>query len=718
MADTLELDTTGAPRRREIGPDPMIGRRLLHYRVLEVVGQGGMSVVYRGRDENLERDVAIKVLHPFLAKKEECRARLAREARAVARLEHANILKVFDFSGDPTTLNERGPRSYGDEHEDEGFLVCEYVPGLTLKHFADRHTLWSVPEAGAMVVLRVARALQHAHEQGVVHRDLKPENIMVREDGVLKLMDFGIAQVVDQKQLTVTGTLLGSPAHMAPESIEGYPADARSDIFSLGTVLYWLVTGSLPFEALTPHALLKTIVEAAPMPPQQRSPRVSDDIAKVIARSMAKRPDDRFRSAAEMADALEEVLAAANVSTTEEAVSEVLARPGEGLPRLSRQVRAAFLARAERLLEEGSPARALSCVGRVLAEHPHDPDAEALLEAAQAGAVHDDEPDADEVTQDGLPPAGVVAPPLVAAEEPEPSVPTPAARGRFGLGKVFLAAALVVVVSGLFVITTLVDRALPPDAPVETERATVASGGEVEEPPLTTPAANEAPPDEKAEPPRSTEESGRAPIRVPPRPVIARKPLPDIKPLEPTEPPVLRTVRVVARPYAHIFVDGKEVARNVMAWDLELPPGRHTLRFEHDHAETKTREIVVPAEGVVPEVRVSLDEAKPAFLKVRAEPPDAEVAVNGLPKGPADITLTRPILVPFEKMVAKQTFDVLVWKAGYRSRTLTPELEAGQTTELRVVLEPERDAEVRSDDGRRKPIEPAVPEGQERDLEP
>ena len=211
MAQTVELNRDGVTARQGgPGPDPLIGRQLLHYRVIEVIGQGGMSVVYLGHDEYLHRDVAIKVLHPFLAEKAECRARLAREARAVARLEHPHILKVFDYSGEPKTLDET-PEGARDRVRGfaEGFIIAELVKGSTLKHFAERHQLWSCPEVGALVVWQLGKALEHAHHLGVVHRDIKPENVMVRDDGWLKLMDFGIAHVADQKGLTVTGTLLG-----------------------------------------------------------------------------------------------------------------------------------------------------------------------------------------------------------------------------------------------------------------------------------------------------------------------------------------------------------------------------------------------------------------------------------------------------------------------------------------------------------------------------
>jgi serine/threonine-protein kinase len=671
VGGTVELTDGGTREPRRDGPDPLIGRRLLHYRVLEVIGLGGMSVVYRGRDENLDRDVAIKVLHPFLAEKAECRQRLAREARAVARLEHPNILKVFDFSGDPATVNDRyPPEERGDERDTDGFLVCELVPGDTLKHFADRCSLWDVPEVGGMAVLRIARALAHAHDNGVVHRDLKPENVMVRDDGVLKLMDFGIAQVVDQKQLTVTGTLLGSPAHMAPESIEGFPADQRSDIFSLGTVLYWLVTGALPFEALTPHALLKKIVEAQPPPPQQRSPRVSDDLSKVIERAMAREPDDRYPSAGEMADALAEVLDRASLPTSDAEISDILRDPARGLADTSTTVRTSFLARAEQLLEAGSAAKALGTLSRVLAEHPGDPDAEALLERAQEGALEEEE-------EEEAAAASEVA--RLASEEPGRR------RGGLPLAGAVLTVVLLAVAGALVGVGALVDDvtektreadatapddARPPRAEAKAPEgmSMVPPGGEV--PPEAAPGGEAA----DAPPGRD-----KQPIRVAPRPVIARRPHPDIAkqpPVRIVDPGSLREVKVVAAPYAHIFVDGREVARNAVSRMLKLAPGDHLLRFEHEHAKTKVVDLNVPASGNVPEVRVVLDEAKPAYLRVEALPPEAEVVVDGILKGTARNSMRTPIVVPFQDMAARARFEVIVHSPGHRTSVVTPQFAA------------------------------------------
>src|SRR5690606_33624857 len=172
---------------------------------LEKVGAGGMAVVYRGLDRTLKREVAVKVLHTHLADHPEARRRFEREAQEVAKLRHENILEIFDYSG---------PES------DESYIVTEFIRGQTLKEYVTERQP-GYPEIGAMIAAQVCRALAHAHGLGVLHRDVKPENIMIRDDGCIKLMDFGIAQMLDTQRLTVTGQLLGSPAYMSPEHVQG-----------------------------------------------------------------------------------------------------------------------------------------------------------------------------------------------------------------------------------------------------------------------------------------------------------------------------------------------------------------------------------------------------------------------------------------------------------------------------------------------------------------
>ena len=270
-----------------------VGQVLDKYELLERVGQGGMAIVYRGIDRQLKRVVAIKVLHKHLADYQEARDRFEREAQAVAKLRHENILEIFDYSG-------------SNEAEAAGgsYIVTEFIDGQTLKQrITDRPI--SYPEIGAMIVLQVCRALAHAHAAGILHRDVKPENIMIRNDGVVKLMDFGISHMVDLERLTVTGQLLGSPAYMAPEHVEGRPLDFRTDVFAIGIVLYQLTVGKLPFEGKNPHEVLKRIAECRFLDPRQANPRIGNRLGRIILRAMAAQPSDRFPAIGEMVLALE-----------------------------------------------------------------------------------------------------------------------------------------------------------------------------------------------------------------------------------------------------------------------------------------------------------------------------------------------------------------------------------------------------------------------------
>ncbi len=233
---------------RDLGQPPECERIIAHYRIVRTIGSGGMSMVFEAFDERLKRSVALKMLHPFLAASPEYRERFFREAQAVARLAHPNIVQIFDVS-------------HNAHDQSQLYIVTELLVGHTLRDLADVIDFVRLPELAALIIWQVLNALEHAHQNGIVHRDVKPENIMVCNNGQIKLMDFGIASVMGEKSLTQSGTLMGSFAHLSPEIIKGQGATAASDIFSIATVFYWLVSKKLPFDRDTPHALLKAIVE-------------------------------------------------------------------------------------------------------------------------------------------------------------------------------------------------------------------------------------------------------------------------------------------------------------------------------------------------------------------------------------------------------------------------------------------------------------------------
>ena len=323
-----------------------------------------MSVVYKGLDTALDREVAVKVLHPHLAGKEESRKRLAREAKAVARLRHPNILEVFDYAGAEST---------------EAYIVTEYIRGQTLRQFVSTEAL-QPPEIAAMVVHEIAAALGHAHELGVIHRDLKPENVMLRDDGCLKLMDFGIAKILDRdEKMTMTGALVGSPAHMAPEIIEGEEAGAEADIFSLGTMLYLFATGNLPFTASNTTATLRRILDGLYDDPRQVVATVSDELAEIISKCLRRNPADRYPNAGKLRDALTEYLAGLGLSRVSDELKQFFADPQSYRKALVPRLTSALLVNSERLIAEKRSARALSSLNLVLAHDPGNERTQMLL---------------------------------------------------------------------------------------------------------------------------------------------------------------------------------------------------------------------------------------------------------------------------------------------------------------------------------------------------
>jgi eukaryotic-like serine/threonine-protein kinase len=326
------------------------------YTLLEEVGQGGMAVVYRAHDETLKREVAIKVLHPHLAADVESKARLEREAQAVAKLRHENILEIFDYSGTDSASS---------------YIVTEFIDGVTLKQLLGTRP-FAYPEIPALIAAEVGGALSHAHAVGIIHRDIKPENVMFRKDGLLKLMDFGIAQVVDLQRMTVTGQLLGSPAYMAPELIEGKPLDFRTDVFSVGILLYQLATGSLPFTGKNPHEVLRRITEGRFPDPRSLNRRLTDALARIIARALARRPEDRYGDVGQMVEDLREVLGDAGLTDVRSELRDYFVSPDEYEAALPARLATALTAAAERQLAAGKSAKAIELWSRVLVFDPQN----------------------------------------------------------------------------------------------------------------------------------------------------------------------------------------------------------------------------------------------------------------------------------------------------------------------------------------------------------
>jgi serine/threonine protein kinase len=261
--------------------------------LLEKLGEGGMGTVYLAEDKMLKRRVAIKILHPYVGNSSDTKSRFIREGQAVARLQHPNIVSIFDFLELSTG---------------QMALVTEYVEGLSLE--SRLRSGLSLPE-GVEIAIEIATALEVAHEQGIVHRDIKPSNILLSSRGVVKLLDFGIAKLKDEDDgdaVTRTGDLVGTPAYMSPEQLMGEEIDTRADLYSLGVVMYRMFSGRNRFDdGISPGAYMYKVVSGDPPPPSHHNPSIPPELDAVVMKCLARKRNERFASAEGLIAALRDV---------------------------------------------------------------------------------------------------------------------------------------------------------------------------------------------------------------------------------------------------------------------------------------------------------------------------------------------------------------------------------------------------------------------------
>lgn len=261
-----------------------VGKRLDgRYEIMEVIGVGGMAVVYKAYDNMEQRTVAVKILKDEFLANEEFKRRFKNESKAIAVLSHENIVRVFDVS-------------YGDMLQ---YIVMEYVDGITLKEYVQQQGKID-PREAVYFISQILRALQHAHDKGIVHRDVKPQNIMLQENGTIKVTDFGIARFSRSETKTMTDSAIGSVHYISPEQAKGNVTDAKTDLYAAGVILYEMLTGSLPFQSDNAVSVALMQLQKDPIMPRELNPDIAVGLEQIIMKAMQKNLTDRYQTASEM----------------------------------------------------------------------------------------------------------------------------------------------------------------------------------------------------------------------------------------------------------------------------------------------------------------------------------------------------------------------------------------------------------------------------------
>jgi predicted Ser/Thr protein kinase len=266
-----------------------IPKQIGRYEIIELVGRGGMGVLYRGRDKSLERDVAVKMMLVDFTSDPSARERFEREAKAVARLQHRNVV----------TIHELG------DADGAPYIVMEFLSGKDLDTLLKSETPITLGDK-LDIAVQLCEGLGYAHEQGIVHRDIKPGNVRVLEDGTVKILDFGIAKFA-VSSVTLSGTIMGTPSYMAPEQIMGQPVDGRADLFSAGVLLYEILTGKKPFTGDQPTTVVYQIMHTEPPSVRDSVPELPEALHEIVSRALQKNPNERYSRASEMASDLQMV---------------------------------------------------------------------------------------------------------------------------------------------------------------------------------------------------------------------------------------------------------------------------------------------------------------------------------------------------------------------------------------------------------------------------
>ncbi len=665
------------------------GAELGRYKIESELGAGGMSVVYRANDPKLQRTVAVKVMHDYLAQNKDAKTRFHREALAVAQLQHPNIIKILDYAGEET---------------EKLYIVMELVDGSSLSALTKEKEAFSPPEFALMLARPIADALHHAHSSGIIHRDLKPENILIGLNGTVKLTDFGIARMVDKQTMTMTGTLLGSPAFMAPEYISGDPTDHRADIFSFGAMLYQLTTGILPFQGESPAALLLAITKGKYDPPAKHNPKIHRNISRIIDRCMAPDPNNRYATADELRADIDAVLAQAGIPEGGQLhLKEALENRHSFSEQLQKELTDTYLELGKKSLDRGHTGTALEHFDRVLSQEPDHAEVHALmanLHKRSAGKKLAVAVAAVAIFIGTMSLAIQAVPPDI-FETPPPQAKTPTAAnipqeppkeseklrsvGFFLEGRGDLYVDDKLVAEGMFNrFATLVspgEHTVRFEGPFDKDQQTFTVYEEGPVDPIRLSVRSKSPTTPVApspEPPKRPATDSQATAIVKPKPIEASA----------------KQVRAVTfrtdGGWAHVDLNGTRIANNKFGkFKLDIPHGRHTVRFTNTDALPEEMTITVndtePPAGSPIVIRLK---PKPALLYLVGEPDGSLVRIAGRAYPRDALTRGDPILVQLPKGKGRHTYKLSIENNGRVIFEKTVEFSAGKRLDVAVPDQP------------------------------
>jgi eukaryotic-like serine/threonine-protein kinase len=509
------------------------GTTLGRYIIDDVLGSGAMATVFRARDVQLGRTVAIKVMNMAIAARSDAGERFRREAQAVAALKHPGIVEIHDFAA-ATDL-------------EPSYIVAELIEGPTLRTFIDERRGRLLPEVALLIAAQIADALAVAHEKGIVHRDVKPDNVMLEKRGKsarVVLTDFGVAHITGLETMTASGALVGSPAYMSPEQARGHDIGPPADIWAVGVLMYQMITGALPFPGKEPFTVIAAVARGTFKRASQVLPHVAPELDQVIARCLHGTPGERYPTTRALADELRVLSREAGLGDELPTLRRFLDDPDAFETALRPRIADLAVERARQHVRRGELARAMNQVSRATAYVPDHRGAEAVLRSISA-------------------------------------------RRRW-LKVATVAGIIAVVAAGSYGGWTLLTRPRPAAAPSVVTPPVVAVPAPRMEPPA--PPA-EAPPAIPAVAPvatkkkpktRTTKVADPAPTPVPP-PAVVAAPVPPPAPIEEPKPvapppPVTGTVELRAsRAMCHPSLDGEPISATNVATYTNVKPGKHQV---------------------------------------------------------------------------------------------------------------------------------------------